>query len=343
LSEIQAHRWDWQAETAYFGGGTPSLMPLELLQAIMHAIPAQKLAETTIECAPGTINTEKIRVWIEAGINRVSLGVQSFVTSELRQVGRRHTAEIVEAEIKLLRQSGMENINIDLIAGLPGQTFASWKESLDWVERLAPPHVSVYIFEIDEDSRLGKEVLAGGMRYGAGILPSDEAAAEFYEQAVERLHGCGIERYEISNFARPGWESRHNLKYWRLEPYIGFGLDAHSFDGRERWSNPETLEPYFREGGAAGQSRDRKGAEQNPDREGGASSTKRQSDLTEEKFFAGLRLMEGIEPAAHEWLRFAEPIDKWVQAGYLERAGARLRLAPQGVLVSNEIFQDFVA
>ncbi|HEX7360940.1 MAG TPA: radical SAM family heme chaperone HemW [Bryobacteraceae bacterium] len=322
LSEIQAHGWDWQPETAYLGGGTPSLMPLELLRAIMHAIPGQKLGETTIECAPGTIDSEKIRAWAEAGINRVSLGVQSFVTSELRQVGRRHTAEIVEAEIKLLRQFGIENINIDLIAGLPGQTFASWKESLDWIERLAPPHVSVYLFEIDEDSRLGKEALAGGMRYGAGILPSDEAAAEFYEQAVERLQGCGIERYEISNFGRPGWESRHNLKYWRLEPYIGFGVDAHSFDGRERWSNPESPAEYL-------------------EWEGHRPRTA--SDVEEERFFAGLRLMEGIEPAEHEWLRFAEPIDKWVQAGYLERSGARLRLAPQGVLVSNEIFQDFVA
>jgi oxygen-independent coproporphyrinogen-3 oxidase len=179
----------------------------------------------------------------------------------------------------------------------------------------------VYIFEIDEDSRLGKEVLDGGMRYGAGLLPSDEAAANFYEQAVERLHACGIERYEISNFARPGWESRHNLKYWRLEPYVGFGLDAHSFNGLERWSNPEMLDGYL-------DWQDRR--------------PPRASDVEEEKFFAGLRLMEGIEPAEHEWQRFAAPIDKWVQAGYLERTGSRLRLAPRGVLISNEIFQDFI-
>lgn len=321
LTEIQAHCWNWQPETVYFGGGTPSLMPLKLLRAAMAAIPAQRIGETTIECAPGTISAEKIRAWVEAGVNRISLGVQSFVAGELRQVGRRHTAETVETEIGLLHHWGIDNINIDLIAGLPGQTFASWMESLNWIERLAPPHASVYIFEIDEDSRLGKEALDGGTRYGAGILPSDEAAAELYEQAVERLHACGIERYEISNFALPGWESRHNLKYWRLEPYVGFGLDAHSFNGLERWSNPEALDEYL----------ERRGRQPH-----------RASDIEEEKFFAGLRLMEGIEPAEHEWQRFAAPIDKWVQAGYLERAGARLRLAPRGVLISNEIFQDFI-
>lgn len=323
LSEIRAYRWDWEPETVYFGGGTPSLMPLELLEAILGTIPSKKLTETTLECAPGTLSAEKIRAWAACGINRVSLGVQSFVASELRQVGRKHTAETVRAEMDLLRQAGIENINIDLIAGLPGQTRASWEESLDWIERLAPPHVSVYLFEIDEDSRLGKEVLAGGVRYGAQILPSDDAAAGFYERAAERLHACGIQRYEISNFARPGCESRHNLKYWRLEPYIGFGLDAHSFDGSRRWSNPEGLEEYC---GAGDRAR---------------SSVV--SDLAEEKFFVGLRLAEGIEPNADEWRRFAAPIGKWIESGCLERAGSRLRLAERGILVSNEIFQDFVS
>lgn len=321
LGEIQAHRWDWEPETVYFGGGTPSLMPLELLEAIMRAVPAGKLDETTLECAPGTLTAERVRAWAGCNVNRVSLGVQSFITNELKNVGRKHTAETVRGEIETLRRAGIENINIDLIAGLPGQTPNSWEESLDWIERLAPPHVSVYLFEIDEDSRLGKEVLSGGMRYGASILPSDTAAAGFYERAVERLRACGLVRYEISNLARLGLESRHNLKYWRLEPYIGFGLDAHSFDGRERWSNPGNLSDYL-----AGQDQ----------------RLATPSDASEEKFFVGLRLTEGIEPAPEEWRRFAAPIGKWMQAGYLERSGDRLRLAERGVLVSNEIFQDFI-
>jgi oxygen-independent coproporphyrinogen-3 oxidase len=326
LREIRAHQWDWKPETVYFGGGTPSLMPETLLADLMRAIPAERIVEVTLECAPGTITREKIRAWSECGVNRISLGVQSFVTAELRRVGRRHTAAVVEAEVQLLREAGVENINIDLIAGLPGQTFASWEESLNWIERIQPPHVSVYLFEVDEDSRLGKEVLAGGTRYGAQELPDEDAVVEFYERAVERLQACGIKRYEISNFARPGWESRHNLKYWRLEPYAGFGLDAHSFDGHARWSNPDSLSSYF----------------EHHEHRAGKCPEAHPAVLSEEKFFLGLRLMEGIQPNAEEYRRFAKPIEKWLEAGYLVRDGSRLRLSRSGILISNEIFQDFV-
>ena len=142
------------------------------------------------------------------------------------------------------KSAGIRNCSIDLIAGLSGQTLSSWRESLDWIERLAPPHVSVYMLEVDEDSRLGQEMLRGGPRYGAAETPSEDQVAEFYEMAVERLASMGIPRYEISNFARPGFESRHNLKYWKMEPYAGFGADAHSFDGRVRRQNPETASEY---------------------------------------------------------------------------------------------------
>ena len=153
---------------------------------------------------------------MRAGINRVSLGVQSFVQRELARTGRKHTAEIVEREIAVLRAAGIANINIDLIAGLPGQSRESWRESLAWIEKLAPPHVSVYMLEVDEDSRLGAEVLLNGKRYGAPDVPTEELTAELYETAVAELARMGIERYEISNFARPGFESRHNLKYWQI-------------------------------------------------------------------------------------------------------------------------------
>jgi oxygen-independent coproporphyrinogen III oxidase len=321
LAEIQTAQWPWQPDTVYFGGGTPSLMLPGFLRQVMHAIPRQRLAEVTLECAPGTITPEALAAWQECGINRVSLGVQSFITDELRQVGRRHTAEIVEQEIALLRGQGLANFNLDLIAGLPNQTRASWEISLDWIERLAPPHASVYIFEVDEDSRLGGEILLGGVRYGAPKLPGDDLVAEMYERAVERFATLGLRRYEISNFARDGFESRHNLKYWRLDPYLGFGLDAHSFDGKQRWSNPDALEQYLQHHAAP---------EFSP------------TDPAEEHFFVGLRLMDGIKPTGEEWSRFAQPIDKWLQAGMLERDGERLRLSPSGVLVSNEIFQEFL-
>ncbi len=322
LRQIKAEAWLWPPETLYFGGGTPSLMPLSLLREITASIPAESLSEITMEAAPGTLTAENVRAFRGCGVNRVSLGVQSFAAAELRQTGRRHTAESVADDVALLRENGISNINLDLIAGLPEQTLASWRHSLDWIERLAPPHVSVYIFEVDEDSRLGKEMLLGGVRYGAARVPENDLVADLYQSAVERLASMGIERYEISNFARPGYQSIHNLKYWRLEPYLGFGLDAHSFDGRRRWSTTDSLDEYCEKALV--------------------TPAFTPADAGEEHFFVGLRLSGGIEPTAEEWSRFAGPISKWIAAGFLLRQGNRLRLAPHAVLLSNEIFEDFL-
>jgi oxygen-independent coproporphyrinogen III oxidase len=322
LGELRGQTWAWAPETVYFGGGSPNRMAPALLRDLMAAIPSSALQEVTLECAPGTLTAEDVAHWRNCGVNRVSLGVQSFAAGELRATGRRHSAEVVESEIASLRSAGIGNINVDLIAGLPGQTLASWRESLGWLERLEAPHVSVYILEVDEDSRLGRELLGGGWRYSAGQVPSDEQMAEFYEEAVSRLAKMGIQRYEISNFARPGFESRHNLKYWQREPYLGFGLDAHSFDGAARWGNTDALLTYLSGGGTA--------------------EERVAVDAAEEHFFVGLRLAEGIEPSAEERERFATPIAKWTATGMLEEQNGRLRLAPAAVLLSNEIFAEFV-
>jgi len=322
LAELRAQNWPWIPNTVYFGGGTPSLISSDLLHKLTEAIPGRRWAEATLECAPGTVTPERAADWLASGINRISLGVQSFITGELRQTGRTHTAETVESDVAMLRQAGLTNINIDLIVGLSGQTAASWEQSLDWIARLDPPHVSVYIFEVDEDSHLGNEILLEGVRYGARRVPSDDLVAQFYERAVDRLAQLGWNRYEISNFARPGDESRHNLKYWRLEPYLGFGLDAHSFDGGERWANTDSLEAYITQ----------------PLSHADRTAT----DPSEERFFVGLRLAEGITPAPGEWQRFSQPIARWVEAGMLEKDGPQLRLTPAAVLLSNEIFQDFL-
>ena len=215
LREIQAACFTGQPDTLYLGGGTPSTMEPDQLKAILSRIPGKPWREATIEAAPGTITPERLALWKDSGIDRVSLGVQSFITTELRRTGRKHTAEVVASDIELLRSAGLTNINVDLIAGLPGQTAASWDESLAWIETLRPPHVSVYMLEVDADSRLGQEMLLGGVRYGAADVPGEDLTAEFYETAVARLAAMGIERYEISNFARPGFESVHNLKYWQ--------------------------------------------------------------------------------------------------------------------------------
>jgi oxygen-independent coproporphyrinogen-3 oxidase len=317
-AELRAARWPWIPETIYLGGGTPSQMDTQALAELLGGIPGRdRWREATMEAAPGSITSEKADAWTRAGINRVSLGVQSFVARELARTGRKHTAGIVEREVALLRAAGIESINIDLIAGLPGQTCASWNESLDWVERLGAPHVSVYMLEVDEDSRLGLEILNNGNRYGAADVPGDDEIADFYEIAVARLASAGIERYEISNFARPGFESRHNLKYWRREPYLGFGADAHSFDGAVRWQNPESAAEY-----AAGFS----APERVP------------ADAQSEKFFLGLRLSEGVASG-----EFPEVIDRFEREGLLERAQDRVRLTPRGVLLSNEVFAEFIA
>ena len=316
LSELRSTQWPWTPETVYLGGGTPSQMPAESLASILAAIPGHPWPEATMEAAPGGLDPEKIAAWGNAGINRVSLGVQSFVQKELARTGRRHTAEIVEHEIALLRAAGIESISVDLIAGLPGQTAASWSESLDWIARLGVPHVSVYMLEVDEDSRLGHELLVLGSRYGAGDVPKEDAIADFYETAVGRLAGLGLERYEISNFGRTGFESRHNLKYWKREPYLGFGADAHSFDGSQRWQNPESAADYV----AAPAALDHVPAEP-----------------LSEQFFLGLRLREGVEGNA-----FPDVIDKFVRDGLLERSGTRVRLTPRGVLLSNEVFAEFI-
>jgi oxygen-independent coproporphyrinogen III oxidase len=320
LAEMGRHQWVNSPDTVYFGGGTPSLMPAALLERIFELIPANGLREVTLECAPGSLTREAVQHWRACGINRISLGVQSFASHELRQVGRRHTAEIVESDVELLRGCGISNINIDLIAGLPHQSEASWSESLRRLIQLKVPHVSVYLFELDEDSRLGQEALAGGARYGAHSLPNEEIATNCYVEAVRFLDEHGLRRYEISNFAVPGWESRHNLKYWHRETYVGFGLDAHSFDGRTRWSNPDELPDYL-----DGQGRHEESA-----------------DAAEERFMLGLRLASGFQPTTAEWTRFADPITRWLDTGLLEKTGANLRLSDEGILVSNEILQEFI-
>jgi oxygen-independent coproporphyrinogen-3 oxidase len=320
--ELTQSQWPWIPETVYLGGGTPSRLDPSELATLLSVIPGRPWSEATIEAAPGGISAARARAWCAAGINRVSLGVQSFVPRELARTGRKHTAEIVKAEIATLRTADLHNFNIDLIAGLPGQTLESWTDSLDWIERLEAPHVSIYMLEVDDDSRLGAEILAFGKRYGAQETPSDDAIAEFYEIAVERLASIGIQRYEISNFARPGFESLHNLKYWRREPYLGFGADAHSFDGKARWQNAESAGEYVERW-----------------EQGLSAAVSRTSADPAETFFLGLRLADGI---AADWSPYKEGVERFEREGLLQVEGDRLRLTPRGVLLSNEVFAEFI-
>lgn len=319
LEQIRGHDWEWTPETVYLGGGTPSLWPLEELREVLKAVPGNPWREATLEAAPGSLTDERIAAWCEAGINRVSLGVQSFVDVEIRRSGRKHTAEVVREDVARLRKHGIEAINLDLISGLAGQTQEGWRVSLEQTLELATPHVSVYMLEVDEDSRLGQEVLLNGKRYGAPDIPSEALQVEFYEQAVEQLGAAGIARYEISNFARPGAESLHNLKYWKLEPYVGFGADAHSFDGEMRWRNADSPQEFIE------QPLERQELEE--------------ADTAGERYWVGLRLMEGVEDGGEhvEW------VNRMISDNLLERTGSRIRLTPRGVIYSNEVFEGFLS
>ncbi|MEZ5356798.1 MAG: radical SAM family heme chaperone HemW [Bryobacteraceae bacterium] len=326
-AEIASHAFEWPPETVYLGGGTPSRLAPGGLARILQTIPGSPWPEATIEAAPGDITTDRAAAWRDAGINRASLGVQSFVDRELRQTGRRHNARTVAADVDTLRRAGIENINLDLIAGLPWQTQESWRESLEWIRRLDPPHVSVYLLEVDGDSRLGQELLVLGSRYGAANTPGEEQSAAFYETAVDSLAAIGIDRYEISNFAKPGHRSLHNLKYWLRLPYVGFGADAHSFDGATRRANTDSVADYIERV----ENRQSPCIEQTP------------ANPTEEQFFVGLRLDDGIELSPADRLRFAAPIARFTAEGLLESRGPSLRFTRRGVLLSNEVLQEFLA
>ena len=223
---------DREVDSIYFGGGTPTLLDVTQLRRVFVTIrqnfELQPGSEITVECAPGTLSQPMLDALVEFGVNRVSLGVQSFVDQEAASVGRLHRRDVVLNDIDRLRVAGIPNINVDLIAGLPHQTTTSWEQSLSDLISTGVPHASVYMLEVDEDSRLGRELIAGGQKYHAHFVPDDDVTADLYELACDRLNSAGIEQYEISNFARSGFESRHNLKYWTRQPYLGFGVDAHS-------------------------------------------------------------------------------------------------------------------
>ena len=325
------------ADSIYLGGGTPStLAPEQLIQlfdAVRNNFSVSENAEVTVECAPGTVTPAMISALLRCGVNRVSLGVQSFVDQESRAVGRLHTRQIVLDDIARLRAAGISEISVDLIAGLPHQTRESWIASLEDVIATGVPHVSVYMLEVDEDSRLGKELLAGGQRYHAHFVPNEDDVADFYELACQRLDAAGVVQYEISNFARAGHESKHNLKYWTRQPYVGFGVDAHSMlrsnnvaSDAVRFATADSLEAF----------------------EVAAPLTRTdvaKGSALEEEFFLGLRLTRGVDLArlaekyGHAAQTLQPQVDSLVADNFLVQHGDSVSLTPKGRLLSNEVFE----
>lgn len=331
-----------EVDSIYLGGGTPTILDISQLRRLFVTISQnfdiQAGTEVTVECAPGTLTPSMLEMFRECGVNRVSLGVQSFIDKEAASVGRLHSQAVTLDDIARLREAGILNINVDLIAGLPHQTAESWAFSLDQTIASQPPHASLYMLEVDEDSRLGRELIAGGTKYHAHFVPDEELTADLYLTACERLNSAGVHQYEISNFARPGAESRHNLKYWTRQPYFGFGVDAHSMlpcgDGSAeavRFSTSDSLDEFM------------------------AGTPLRRTEIDkraalEESFFLGLRLNRGVnlrdiassfgQGAVTSLLPTLQDLE---QAGLLERLGDSTRLTARGRLLSNEVFERFIS
>ena len=349
-----------EVDSIYLGGGTPTVLAPDQLQKIFSAVRSQfdvqADAEITVECAPGTLAPDVLDGLLGCGVNRVSLGVQSFIDREAAAVGRLHKRATVLEDIARLHAAGISNINIDLIAGLPHQTAESWQVSLAESIATGAQHMSVYMLEVDEDSRLGRELIAGGTRYHAHFVPDDEAIADFYLAACEQLQAAGIAQYEISNFAREGFESRHNLKYWTRQPYLGFGVDAHSMlavrEGHDfsRAAAMRGTEPGFSpEGPVAVRFANSDAPEQYIAGAPLQRTIVARHTALEESFFLGLRLVRGVslgelsskfgEQAVEN---FRNTIAELVEDGLLQRSEDVLRLTSRGRMLSNEVFQRFI-
>ena len=331
-----------ESDSIYLGGGTPSVLSPAQLQRVFAAVrnrfAVRQNAEITVECAPGTLTAELTEALVTCGVNRVSLGVQSFIDKECSSIGRLHTRQIVLDDIARLRAAGIDNISIDLIAGLPHQTVESWRYSLSETIATGVPHVSVYVLEVDEDSRLGRELIAGGTRYHAHFVPDDDQTADFYIEACETLNDSGISQYEISNLAREGKQSRHNLKYWKREPYIGFGVDAHSMLPAQsastyeavRFATTDSLDAYLVNAPLTRTLVESRSAD-------------------EEEFFLGLRLNHGVNLLALKQSRGIDSVERCREEiaelcndGLLELEGEFLRLTSRGRLLSNTVFSRFI-
>ena len=296
------------ATSVFFGGGTPSLVPAAGLVSVLHAIPRQPHAEITVECNPDTITIELLETYRAGGVNRLSFGVQSMVDHVLVGLGRTHDVANVERAVSLAREAGFESLNLDLIYGGAGESLDDWRTTLERVIDLAVPHVSAYALTVEA----GTPLAADHSRH-----PDDDDQADKYLLAVELLGGAGLESYEISNWARPGFACRHNQLYWRQGDYVGLGCAAHSHRAGRRWWNVRTPDRYL-ELISAGRSA-----------EGGF-----------EELDDAARRMEGLQLA----LRTSEgvpvgvlPMDDPALAGLVETAGDRHRLTVAGRLLANEV------
>jgi oxygen-independent coproporphyrinogen III oxidase len=321
-----------KADTIYFGGGTPSLLTPAQLERILNTISAKfdisSDAEITMEMNPATVTPETLAEYKRLGVNRASFGVQTFDDRALKLLARGHDANDARKTFTMLRAAGFDNISFDLIAGLPNQTLEDWSRNLDEAIAMSPEHLSLYLLEIHEGTPLAEQV-----RSGRQPKPDDDLAAAMYEMMLDRLAAIGYEQYEISNFCKPGFESRHNTKYWRLDSVFGFGVSAHSFDGRERYANERDTAKYV----------------ELIETKGSPEVVREDIDLESEFIFLGLRMEDGIDLTKYKEQseidlaeRYCAELANLTEAGLVKINGDRLRLTSKGKLFSNEVFSVFV-
>jgi putative oxygen-independent coproporphyrinogen III oxidase len=323
------------ADTIFFGGGTPSLLEPAEIAAIIDAVRDRfdlaSGAEITLETNPETVDRGKLERFREAGVNRISFGVQSFDDAELKRLGRIHSAERARAAVREARAAGFDNVSLDLMMWLPGQRVETWLGNVDALIEAAPDHASLYLLELYPNAPLKEEMA----RRGWSLAP-DEDAAEMYLRAMERLEGAGLRQYEISNVARQGKASRHNLKYWTDGEWLAFGCGAHSTRAGVRWKNVSGTADYV----------DRVTSGQDVVTERRVLSS---NDRLEEALFTGLRLSEGLDIEAtgarygtDVWDRYGQALEPFLQEEWLVREGPRLRLTREGMLMANEVMAVFV-
>ena len=322
--------------SVYFGGGTPSLLSAkhigEIILAISRLFAVDQAAEISLEANPGTVNREYLTAIRRLGVNRLSLGVQSLNDCELAMLGRIHTAAEARDAVQQARDSGFDNLSLDLIYGLPGQTLAGWQQTLDEAMTMRPEHLSLYSLTLEEDTPMWKAIKQGSW---PGLDP--DISADQYELAEDLLAAHGYGHYEISNWAMAGLECRHNLTYWRNLPYLGVGVAAHSYLDGHRLANTTSLDKYLADFSEETSAEPEMDEEINPELE------------LAETAILGLRLCEGIDPA--DFRRrfdvdirayYRPQIEEMVEAGLLEQAEGRIRLTRRGRLLSNEVFWRFL-
>jgi oxygen-independent coproporphyrinogen-3 oxidase len=323
-------------DTIFFGGGTPSLLSPAQLEMVLSAVEERFVvsagAEVTMEMNPGTVTPETLHAYRQLGVNRASFGAQTFDDNELARLGRSHTADDTRRTFRELRDAGFDNVSFDLIAGLPSQTLSGWRRNLDEAFSMKPEHLSFYLLEVHEGTPLAKHI-----QQGMQPMPDEDLAVSMYELMLDRAAEAGYEHYEISNLCLPGFESRHNTKYWTGAPYYGFGCSAHSYDGLfRRWANERDTIRYLamvEQGGSAIVDETQLTPE----------------DRQSEAVFLGLRMMQGLSLKEYAQAFGAELIvehqddlARFHEAGLIECCGDLLRLTRAGALLSNEVFSAFV-